>query len=51
MASMLSDWTKEELRSVIRFLWAKQVPAIEIHRELLHVYGESVMTTQHVRKW
>jgi histone-lysine N-methyltransferase SETMAR len=51
MASMFSEWTKEEVRSVIRFLWAKQVPATEIHRELLHVYGESVMTIQHVRKW
>jgi hypothetical protein len=25
MATLLKEWTKEEVRSVIRFLWAKNV--------------------------
>ena len=43
-------WTQEEVRSVIRFLWAKGTAAIEIHREIQAVYGSNVMTVQHVRK-
>jgi hypothetical protein len=39
------------MRSVIRFLWAKEVPPVEIHRELVTVYGASVMTVQRVHKW
>jgi hypothetical protein len=33
------------------FLWAKKVLPVEIHRELVTVYGANVMTVQHVRKW
>jgi len=44
-------WTQEEVRSVIRFLWAKGTVPIEIHREIQAVYGPDVMTVQHVRKW
>jgi hypothetical protein len=29
----------------------KKVPPVEIHRELVTVYGADVMTVQHVRKW
>jgi hypothetical protein len=29
----------------------KEVPPIEIHRELVTVYGANVMTVQHMRKW
>jgi hypothetical protein len=51
MATVLKVWPKEEMRSVIRFLRAKKVPPVEIHRELLTVYGANVMTVQHMRKW
>jgi hypothetical protein len=50
MATVLKEWTKQELRSVIRFQWAKEVPPVEIHRELVAVYGANV-TTVHMRKW
>jgi hypothetical protein len=33
------------------FLWAKKVPPVEIHCELVTVYGANVMTVHHVRKW
>jgi hypothetical protein len=29
----------------------KKVPPVEIHCELVRVYGANVMTVQHVRKW
>ena len=40
-----------EVRSVIRFLRFKKNSPIEIHRELKAVYGDKVMSVQHVRKW
>jgi hypothetical protein len=51
MATVLKEWTKEEVCSVICFSWAKNVPPVEIHRQLVTVYGANVMTVQHVRKW
>lgn len=42
---------KCEIRAVIRFLNAKKVAPIEIHRQLTEVYGEKCMSVQHVRKW
>jgi hypothetical protein len=51
MATVLKEWRKEEVRSVIGFLWAKEVPPDEIHRQLVTVYGANVMAVQHVRKW
>jgi hypothetical protein len=51
MATLLKKWTKEEVLSVICFLWAKKVPPVEIHREVVTVYGAKVMTVQRVRKW
>ena len=50
MGTVLRVWTQEEVRSVIRFLWAKGTATIEI-REIQAVYGSNVMTVQHVRKW
>jgi hypothetical protein len=50
MVAVLKRWTKEEVRSVIRFLWQKVSP-VEIHRKLVTVYGANVMTVQHLRKW
>ena len=46
MGTVLCVWTQEELRSVIRFLWAKGTASIQ-----KAVYGSNVMTVQHVRKW
>jgi hypothetical protein len=46
MATRLEQWSKEEVRSVIRFLNARHVSAAEIHRQLVEVYGEEVMSRQ-----
>jgi len=51
MGTLLCDWTQEEVRSLIRFLWAKGTAPTEIHREIETVYGCNVMTVQHVRTW
>ena len=51
MVTVLCDWTQEEVRSVIRFFWAKGTAPTEIHWEIETVYGCNVMTVQHVRKW
>ncbi|GBM61292.1 hypothetical protein AVEN_253040-1 [Araneus ventricosus] len=40
-----------EVRSVIRFLNAKKVKPAEIHRQLVEIYGENVMTDGMVKKW
>src|ERR1043166_8304979 len=51
MATRLENLSREENRSVIRFLWTKHVSAAEIHRQLVEVYGETVMSRQHVAEW
>jgi hypothetical protein len=33
------------------FFMSKKVPPVEIHRELVTMYGAIVMTVQHVHKW
>ncbi|GFS92866.1 HTH_48 domain-containing protein [Trichonephila clavipes] len=40
-----------EIRSVIRFLTAKNVSAAEIHRQISDVYGPNAMSSRKVRKW
>ncbi|GBM86355.1 hypothetical protein AVEN_64235-1 [Araneus ventricosus] len=40
-----------EVCSVIRFLNTKNVKPAEIHRQLVEIYGENVMTDGMVRKW
>jgi hypothetical protein len=40
-----------KVRSLIRFLNAQNVCAIDIHRQLTAVYGEGVMNESTVRKW
>ena len=47
----LSVTTKYELRAVIRFLNAKKVEPVNIHRELCEIYGQNCMSVQQVRFW
>ncbi|UYV67273.1 HS2ST1 [Cordylochernes scorpioides] len=50
-AHILSLSDQCELRSVIRFLNAKNNSPVEIHRQLVEVYGEKCMDIINVRKW
>ena len=47
----ITKTAKCEIRAVIRFLNAKGTKPIEIHRQLVEVYGESCMDIKNVRKW
>jgi len=40
----LQDFTIEEQRGVVRFLWAEGVKPVEIHRRMLAQYGQSAMS-------
>ncbi|GBN35810.1 hypothetical protein AVEN_66281-1 [Araneus ventricosus] len=51
MFKTISDPADCEVRSVIRFLNSKNVKSAEIHRQLVEIYGENVMTDGMVRKW
>jgi hypothetical protein len=51
MTAVLEEWTEEAVCSVIHFLWAKKVPRVEIHRELVTVCGGNVLAVQYVDKW
>ncbi|GBM11086.1 hypothetical protein AVEN_242975-1 [Araneus ventricosus] len=51
MLKTIVDPADYEVRSVIRFLNAKKVKPVEIHRQLVEIYGENVMTDGMVRKW
>ncbi|GBO08708.1 hypothetical protein AVEN_101354-1 [Araneus ventricosus] len=51
MFKTISDPADCEVRSVIWFLNAKNVKPAEIHRQLVQISGENVMTDGMVRKW
>ncbi|GBM84910.1 hypothetical protein AVEN_23711-1 [Araneus ventricosus] len=51
MFKTIADPADCEVRSVIQFLNAKNVKPAEIHRQLVEVYFENVMTDGMVRKW
>ncbi|XP_035215289.1 uncharacterized protein LOC118188881 [Stegodyphus dumicola] len=51
MARRLEKWSRIEVRAVIRFLWAKNVAASEIHRQIVEVYGDKAMSRQQVARW
>jgi len=51
MELLLAAPARCEVRAVIRFLNAKGVKPIEIHRQYTKVYGESCMDVKNVRKW
>ncbi|GBN00570.1 hypothetical protein AVEN_171351-1 [Araneus ventricosus] len=51
MSKTIADPVDCEVRSVIWFLIAKKVKPAEIHRQLVEIYGENVMTDGMVRKW
>ncbi|XP_023228114.1 putative uncharacterized protein FLJ37770 [Centruroides sculpturatus] len=51
MFKTIADPADCEVHSVIRFLNAKNVKPVEIHRQLVEIYGENVMSDGMVRKW
>jgi transposase len=51
MAAPLSDYTIEEQRAVVLFLWAVVVKSAEIHRRMLAQYGARTMHQQKIYEW
>jgi len=47
----LQDFTIEEQRGVMQFLWAEGVKTVEIHRRMLAQYGQSTMSQRKVYEW
>jgi hypothetical protein len=39
MVTLLTDYTTDEQRSVVRFLWAKELSGKDIRKEMFPVYG------------
>jgi hypothetical protein len=38
-ATVLEEYNTKEQTSVVRFLWAKGLSAMDIRKEIFHVYG------------
>ena len=51
MSARLSVCTKEEHRSVIRYLWAEGVKGAEIHERLRTQYGDNALPRRSVYEW
>jgi hypothetical protein len=51
MATVLEEYTTEEQRSVVRFLWAKGLNAKDIHKEIFHLYGEMCLSRKAFNNW
>jgi hypothetical protein len=48
MAAHLNMCTTIEQRGAVRFLWAKYMAAKDMHKEMLHMYGEHCLSRQAV---
>jgi hypothetical protein len=46
MAAPMNTSTMMEQCGVVRFLWAKDMAAKDIHKEMLPMYGEHCLTRQ-----
>ena len=51
MFKIIEEAADCEIRSVIRFLNARNVPPSKIHHQICQVYGDNVKSDRMVRKW
>ncbi|GBL85696.1 hypothetical protein AVEN_189982-1 [Araneus ventricosus] len=51
MFKIIESPAPREVRSVIRFLSARNLSAADIHRQICEVYGATAMCKGKVRKW
>ena len=51
MATILTECTTKEQRAVVRFLWAKGLPAKDIHKKMLPVYFDKCLSRKAVHSW
>ncbi|GFO21927.1 histone-lysine N-methyltransferase SETMAR [Plakobranchus ocellatus] len=51
MATPIIEWSKLEVRAVVRFLFCKGTKPSEIHKQIAETYGEGAMSRSRVYQW
>jgi hypothetical protein len=51
MATVLEEYTTEDQRAVMRFLWAKGLDGKNIRKEIFSVYSEKCLSREAVYNW
>ncbi|GFO49520.1 histone-lysine N-methyltransferase SETMAR [Plakobranchus ocellatus] len=51
MATPIKEWSKLEVRGVVRFLFSKETKPSEIHKQIAETYGEGAMSRSRVYQW
>jgi hypothetical protein len=51
VATVLEEYTTEEQRSVVRFLWARGLNVNDIHKQMFPVYGGKCLSLKAVHIW
>jgi hypothetical protein len=51
MVTVLGEYTTEEQRSVVRFLWSKGCNAKDVHKEMFTNYGGKCLSHKAVHNW
>jgi hypothetical protein len=51
MATVLEEYTTEEQRSVVRFLWSKAINANDIHKNMFPPYGGKCLLRKALHNW
>jgi hypothetical protein len=51
MATVLEEHTTEKQRSIVRFLWAKELNARDIHKEMYPIYGGKCLSPKAIHNW
>jgi hypothetical protein len=51
MATVFEECTTEEQRSGVRFLWAQELNAKDIYKEMFPVYGGKCLMRKAVHSW
>ncbi|GFN92090.1 histone-lysine N-methyltransferase SETMAR [Plakobranchus ocellatus] len=50
-ATPIKEWSKLEVRTVVRFLFSKGTKPSEIHKQIAETYGEGAMSRSRVYQW
>ncbi|GFO26534.1 histone-lysine N-methyltransferase SETMAR [Plakobranchus ocellatus] len=51
MTTAIKEWSKLEVRAVVRFLFSKGIKPSEIHKQIAETYGEGAMSRSRVYQW
>jgi hypothetical protein len=51
MATVVDEYSTEEQSSLMRFLWAKERNAKDIHKKIFPVYGAKCLSRKAVHNW